>query len=485
MQSAAISWWNAALQGTTIGSLHRIWDFSTSIVSSIMAGKSVDAIALARILTTAVLINVPLLQRASTIVPYNKTEQVTLSMQVAKDVDSLRKANFSSRLTNIDGDLITLSPALSLVMQQYANVSSIIPTLTGCNGICSAIVPGAGISFDCSITAKAIPMSYDSYSNSYSATLFSSAFDILQTEDNGFDPIPVYSFNVSFAENMNEGFPCYGRFTTVTGNLQHATVLYPVMINNGTVTHQEKLGLNFTSEERVQPLGSNSSLYPAPAEPVFAGLGYAMNNISQAKATIKSAGDLSCTSTGSHATDSLQNTNTSSCALNYKDPTQNIISALNEIMFRIAVTAHNNTSAAQQIPAFHFKITAYQTHYTYMTAAVVLVFAGVIAVTADFKGWQYIGRPVSLSPLETAKAFDAPILRLPNTSNADIKHLLQATGSIRVKCVAHGFRDSICSRKGHFEDGGSVGGDNARTEDELLVRRGKPVTIRICASPYL
>ena len=130
MQSAAMSWWNAALQETTIGSIHRIWDFSTNIVCSIMAGKSVNAIALARIITTAVLINEPLLQRASTIVSYNKTEQAMLSMRVATDLDSLRKAEFSSSLTNIDGVPITVSPALSAAIQQYENSSSIISSLT-------------------------------------------------------------------------------------------------------------------------------------------------------------------------------------------------------------------------------------------------------------------------------------------------------------------------------------------------------------------
>ena len=166
-----------------------------------------------------------------------------------------------------------------------------------------------------------------------------------------------------------------------------------------------------------------------------------MNFIFQAQAAIILAGDLrsSYTSTGSLATDSLQNTNTSSCALNYKDPIQDIISAVNKIIFRIAVAALNCTQlhkSSSENRAVHYRITTtYQTHYTYMAAC-----SGPHIRRGRCCGSRlqrvaahWTTSFAYRSPLETAKAFDAPMLRLPYTSNAEIRQLFKATGSIRLK----------------------------------------------------
>lgn len=55
----------------------------------------------------------------------------------------------------------------------------------------------------------------------------------------------------------------------------------------------------------------------------------------------------------------------------------------------------------------------------------------------SFRGWWHIGRPTTLSPLETAKAFGAPLLAECN-SNATIKEIVQ---SVKEKHVKYGVRE--------------------------------------------
>lgn len=86
-----------------------------------------------------------------------------------------------------------------------------------------------------------------------------------------------------------------------------------------------------------------------------------------------------------------------SCSQGYTDPTDRIVSSISRIVFRTAVAA-------------------------------AIMFLGVVTVAFTFHGWWRLGRPVSLSPAETAKAFNEALLRGEHTSNMDIDTLLETIG---------------------------------------------------------
>jgi hypothetical protein len=67
-----------------------------------------------------------------------------------------------------------------------------------------------------------------------------------------------------------------------------------------------------------------------------------------------------------------------------------------------------------------------------MAGAVAVMVLAVAFVFSIFWGWWSLGRPVSLSPIETAKAFSAPQLQ-GNNGNANIDDLLQETGRRRIQ----------------------------------------------------
>jgi hypothetical protein len=67
----------------------------------------------------------------------------------------------------------------------------------------------------------------------------------------------------------------------------------------------------------------------------------------------------------------------------------------------------------------------------YIIAASIQCFAILFAALL-YWGWWRLGRHVSLSPIEIAKAFDAPLLQDVNT-NARAKDLLHDVGDLRIR----------------------------------------------------
>lgn len=61
-----------------------------------------------------------------------------------------------------------------------------------------------------------------------------------------------------------------------------------------------------------------------------------------------------------------------------------------------------------------------------------------LSIISTYWGWWRIGRPVSMSPLEIAKAFDAPLMQ-ESSQNGTVDDHLRAVGSMRLR---YGFHDS-------------------------------------------
>jgi hypothetical protein len=124
----------------------------------------------------------------------------------------------------------------------------------------------------------------------------------------------------------------------------------------------------------------------------------------------------------------------SSCNLTFTDPTMDLIASARELMFRTALgIAVGNNSLVQTVSGLQFTTAAvYESQYVYLGIAVVLTGIAVFLVTLTFTGYSTLGRSVSMSPLETAKAFNAPILDSAD-SNADVNSLMQLVGEKSVR----------------------------------------------------
>jgi hypothetical protein len=121
------------------------------------------------------------------------------------------------------------------------------------------------------------------------------------------------------------------------------------------------------------------------------------------------------------------------CNFTFEDPTSDIISAFNEIMFRTAIAAANSSDlqyvqATKTSTELIFKV-----QYQYLLAAAAVMLFSVAAIIPTFLGFWVIGRKISLSPLEVANAFNGPLLRNVKLSNAPIEGLMKEIGETPVK----------------------------------------------------
>ena len=119
-------------------------------------------------------------------------------------------------------------------------------------------------------------------------------------------------------------------------------------------------------------------------------------------------------------------------------------------------------------------LAVYRVRYAYAVAPLVVTLAASLSVSMLLAGWRRLGRAVSLSPLEMAKAFDAPLLRAvgSNSTNDELARDLRSAPRVRYGEVPAG--ESLLSESDHrrevkwASDGGDSEGSR-RVGDARLV----------------
>ncbi|KAH7401084.1 hypothetical protein DE146DRAFT_612194 [Phaeosphaeria sp. MPI-PUGE-AT-0046c] len=219
-------------------------------------------------------------------------------------------------------------------------------------------------------------------------------------------------------------------------NITGGSVEYEVRLSSQTIS----LASN-RSEDRflqAQVLAGPGTQYH---HSTIGGFEYAASYMFSSKAVSLFRGARSSLSlTGSIANEMIRGVSSSISNETFDDPMPDMLDAIREIAFRTAVRASrdepNNVTNAQQTVSFKGEAmhSIYVTDFRYMFVATALSVASVLATSLLFSGWWQLGRTVSLSPLEIAKAFDAPILSQvgSNVDLADNKHLGHAA-TVRVQ----------------------------------------------------
>jgi len=102
--------------------------------------------------------------------------------------------------------------------------------------------------------------------------------------------------------------------------------------------------------------------------------------------------------------------------LRFSDPMDYILNAYREISFRTALrAARDNATYSQASQSVRYQgedfRNIYVTDEKYMIGAAIVSILGGLAVSLTYWGWWELGRRVSMSPFEVARAFDAPVFR--------------------------------------------------------------------------
>jgi hypothetical protein len=128
-----------------------------------------------------------------------------------------------------------------------------------------------------------------------------------------------------------------------------------------------------------------------------------------------------------------QSRRSENCTLNWKwsSPAEYLLKASVEFMFLSALDAGSKSKATQVFDVMRTQQwLVFRTDYSYLAGALVAVSVPLVGVISLLWGWWELGRSVSLSPLETAKAFRAPLI--DGVGESDASGILGKIGDTRV-----------------------------------------------------
>ncbi|KAE8444208.1 hypothetical protein EG329_000805 [Mollisiaceae sp. DMI_Dod_QoI] len=449
-----IAWWYTAIRGGTLRDLHARWESGDGFWGALGAGRNFNIVSLASLAATFIVIDQPLIQRASTIVPATLTSLTNVTASIAPEIPyGYTGAQYGRGVYQ----QVMTQPMIA-AFNDYNSQAPITTSFTGCRDTCTGFVDAGGLAAECTTVTGPIAYLESPKNNgtavSNAALLAQSPFSVNFTLvretsiTNGSYIIMMVSYTTGAQAKT-----CGGTLNVRTCKLLSATLSYPITLKNSTLT----LG-NITSDARIksfQPPGSNLVSIDGGSDFdrwTLGGLYLAASSLFQANATYSWIGALGNIMT---LPDTLSNQflevpvgNNSLyglglpavCSSNWTDPTTHILSALNQIAFRASINAagfpfRNTTSApAPQILTMQEvqSINVFRSVYRYLAASTVLTVVCIALVLPTFTGWWVLGRSFSLNPIETAKAFDAPLLNGPG-SNAPLHELVQTMGMRNVR----------------------------------------------------
>jgi hypothetical protein len=100
------------------------------------------------------------------------------------------------------------------------------------------------------------------------------------------------------------------------------------------------------------------------------------------------------------------------------------------------LTLVNRTIDQEVEVAMTFNETVYEAQPQWLAAAFTVIVMACLSIIPTYWGWWRLGRPVSMSPLEVAKAFDAPLMQQAHP-NGTIDDHLRSFGDTRVRYGYH------------------------------------------------
>ena len=428
-----VAWWRRSLkEGTTVNDLHRYWNYGNSLWAASTSGRHFNLVALASILAALAPINGPLLQRASTVANQPVRAQISLSASIAPELPDGYTGTITGRLHSV----ALLSPAFTSVMRDYTNRAVIKMNNTGCNGVCQATLKGAGFAVNCS-QPSTIPYTFQGGNSDGQINWV--AVNGTNVFTSNFTHSEATPGDITLAVTFKRSTACVGDIISRTCLLRAATVEYRVTFKNDTVSLDDTTTIEDDKVDSISKVAQRIGQGSTTIGGVSLGLSNRFDSTAHMRWT--GAAGFEVTSSGSPPNEyaiPLTINNSSSdfygidCGLSWADPTADLLAAAREVMFRTAVHAANS-STVLTVPAVESTIQAvYKSNYLYLYLALGVTLLGVGFVAPIFAGWWNLGRKVSLSPVETAKAFNAPLLRAFD-SNGDADALLKDVGDRTVK----------------------------------------------------
>ncbi len=485
-QGVQVDFWMFCMRGRTLFEIDNRWQVAGDVVAAVtstLCRQRISRIALACVAVTAMAVQGTFLQNASRSVPTQIQTAAQSNLNIAPELPSEFSSTYTGRVTNA----AVLNPTFAAVLQGF-QARTAMSSISTCQGSCSGTFAGAGLAATCSSTPFNWTVPKEFY-NAYPAIQFN-AFNIsfkisgdTVLDKNG---NPTYHPGTSLQVWRNtrltvDFYVKDGRKLfqmTPDGPqevgfhrqciLRPATVLYPVTISNSTIRLRGQMvddeAIDFLDVYEPAAYGSGSGT---------TWLGYA-STVSELYATtinVSYAGAVGYTyaRSGLFGTAYLKNLGDVQDPdgffdVSFYDSSADVLSGMRELSFRMALAAARNPTAGRwlgknippgtntnidsvdlglytlSVPPFSVtngtvetrNITLYHTDWAYGGFGIAWTFLMLALIAPTFYGFWLLDRKLSLSPLETAKAFRSPLLD-DVSPQASLNGILAQAGKRRVK----------------------------------------------------
>ncbi|KAH7402919.1 hypothetical protein BKA66DRAFT_564805 [Pyrenochaeta sp. MPI-SDFR-AT-0127] len=405
-----LAWWRAAESGTTIEHLNRIWDRGfwlrrSTWKSSVFGTRGFKRLALASLLIPigSFLYN-PLFQlstRASR--TGAEADTIPLSLDILPMIpDGLAATTFTGRNARFDFS--------AAAVQWYRQDSIHTKDREGyrCAGICRGVIHAPGISASCSNETSAVDLTS---SRKTELWFFDVSLNLTRHTDNYLQVTLQSLYTTTTTKD------CVATQVTETCQIQIARSAYNIVIEDTKVTVLPRRLSEWTSENvlRTEPHDSPSLARPGP---LFA-LPYMGTYFTSYSGWDVNSTALSTYGVLSEVLFKYTEQGGENCRWDYRwtSPTEYILNAMGEVLFRLAMNGNSVTnltvsgppeSVIPQRQAFQaqrtHQVIFYKSDYQWLGIALGIVFLSLVALSTILFG-QGVPRDVSLSPVETLQVF--------------------------------------------------------------------------------
>lgn len=405
----AVRFWLGASSHTSLSQLHYIWDHGRGfgLIPALRAGSKARNVAL--LATGAYILQFlasPLLQRSTFQSLRDDVSLESMSMDIAARIPD---GWFGVRDAN-GGGLFEFGNGLSELQQWWRKNSISTQDRPGyrCDGTCDTRVRGAGFSYECWTAQEKLDLITG---NANDQVVF--FVGLVMTTQNVTGEI-LLGLETKHLSEVDSN--CVGTVQIKTCYLKAATVEYSATIENTTVTLSGDKLLNMTT---VSSYSSAEDFPDAPtAGPLVSLRNFVYNILVQNTTNIydKQMNKTAYGGSGSLAdifyvsTDQNQDPSPPSCRLKFRSPTEYALGVMYEFMFRFALAAGEGTETQTLTARRTSRALVHQVDAVYLAVSLVAMTSGIVLVGALIWNWWLLGRPVTLSPLETAAALGRPLL---------------------------------------------------------------------------
>lgn len=199
-------WWGKALRGGTLYDLSRYWESGDSILGAIKSGRGFNVVAVATVIASAIVIDGPLLQQASTIVSKPIVTTVNVTAPIAQEMPYGYTGGWFGETFTSTSQKFIMNTTFAQIVNSYITRDKTPLTVaqtgfTGCIGECFGTVKAAGLATTCSL--EEVPWDNNSSSPNFfnSSTVFSSGFTWMPANHfvDGAEA-PYIQFNLSYVK---------------------------------------------------------------------------------------------------------------------------------------------------------------------------------------------------------------------------------------------------------------------------------------------